>query len=231
MALNLLLRRVAWLGCLAGIGFSVLIVGGCGGDESEPVVPVSRSETKEPIVGCTYDYQPMRGPRAIARTSNLVVRGTIGTPRSGLTAIRADGSPGRVETDIIPIEVSSVLANGQRLRAGSTTSSMPSLVEVELGCSFPPPHREAKLTSLAGRQAVAYLVKGPADGVKGYPGHVRYLAGAPRPRYQEAALEGFLLELASGDGVCNLSLGEQFRGADLTDFYPDQREFPPKRLP
>jgi len=53
----------------------------------------------------------------------------------------------------------------------------------------------------------------------------------PGPGKHSGEQMGFLLELASGDGVCNLSLGEQFRGADLTDFYPDQGEFPPKRLP
>jgi hypothetical protein len=109
--------------------------------------------------------------------------------------------------------------------------SYPSVVEVEISCAFPPPNRKAKLASLEGRKTVAYLVKGPADGAKGYPGHVRYLAGAPRPRYQEASPEGFLVDLASGEGVRNLSLGEQFRGADLADFYPNKGKFPPKRNP
>jgi hypothetical protein len=138
---------------------------------------------------------------------------------------------GRVETDIIPIEVTAVLANGQRLGAGSTTSSTPSLVEVEIGCAFPPPDRAAKLASLSGRQVVAYLKRAPKDGRVGYPGNVQYAGDPPRPRYQEASLEGFVLELASGGGVRNLSLGEQFRGAGLADFYPDQRRFPPKRIP
>lgn len=216
----------------------ILAVGGCGAGGSDqaapqggPSSPSSPPAVTEPIVGCTYDYQPMKGPRAIARRSDLVVRGTIGTPRPGLTAIRADGSPGRVETDIIPIRVSSVLTNGERLGAGSANSSAPSLVEVELDCSFSPPHRAAKLASLEGRPTVAYLVNGPANGAKGFPGHVRYLDGAPRPRFQEASLEGFLIELASGNGVRNVSLGERFRGSELSDFYPDRRKFPPRRLP
>lgn len=224
-----------------------LAVGGCGSGGSDQEVQVTSSpasppgsteepiftrfSTVEPIVGCTYDYQPMRGPRAMGRASDLVVRGTIGTPRPGLVAIRSDGSEGRVETDIVPIEVSSVLANGERLGANPAASSMPSLVEVEIDCAFPPPKREAKLASLEGRQAVAYLNKGPANRVKSFPGDVRYSNGAPRPRYQEASVEGFLIDLASGNGVRNLSLGEKFPGAELTDFYPQHPGFPPGKIP
>lgn len=231
---------------LVAVGLA-LTVGGCGSGGSEqevratssPASPpgsreeptLTRASTVEPIVGCTYDYQPMKGPRAMARESDLVVRGTIGTPRPGLVAIRVDGSEGRIETDIVPIEVSSVLMNGERLGVNPDTSSMPSLVEVEIDCAFPPPKREAKLASLEGRQAVAYLNRGPANREKSFPGRVRYSNEAPRPRYQEASVEGFLINLASGNGVRNLSLGETFPAADLTDFYPQQREFPPARIP
>ncbi|MDQ2621568.1 MAG: hypothetical protein M3Y45_00850 [Actinomycetota bacterium] len=170
-------------------------VGGCGGDSDPEAVdvepassPASRLKVMEPIVGCTYDYQPMRGPRAMARVSDLVVRGTIGEPRPGLVAIRSDG------------------------------------------CAFPPPRREAKLASFAGREVVAYLVR-KADGITGYPGRVRYAEGAPRPRFQEASLEGFLVELASGKGVRNLSLDERFPGSELTDFYPGREKFPRVKRP
>lgn len=225
---------------LAAPAVALALLGGCGGPgtedqtapDKETSLPASRTATIEPMVGCIYDYQPMKGPRAMARAADLVVRGTIGRPRAGLVAIRRDGSRGRVETDIVPIEVTSVLAAGPSRADGDPPGvDVPATIEVEIGCAFPPPRREAKLASLAGRETIAYLVRDDGDGTSGSPGKVRYAQGAPDPRYREAALEGLLIELASGNGVRNLSLGERYPDADLEDFHPERPRFPAKRIP
>lgn len=215
---------------------SCLLLGGCGsgGDQAaEPSdqvssVPQVPTEVEEPTLACVYDYQPMKGPKEMAGESDLVLRGTIGEPRPGLTVFRSDGTPGRVETEIIPIDVSTILKNGERLSEMEGGEPEPARVEVEISCPFRSPNEDAKRASLAGREVVAYLVEGrPIPGQR----RVRYAAGAPDPKFQEASVEGFLIELASGNGTRNLSLAEQFPGADLTDFYPDKPRFPQQREP
>lgn len=39
------------------------------------------------------------------------------------------------------------------------------------------------------------------------------------------------MELASKKGVRNLDLGQRFPGAELNDFLPDKRRFPPAAGP
>lgn len=112
---------------LAALTAGLALLAGCGDAEPDgspapaepPSLPAARLDVREPIVGCTYDYQPLRGPRAMARAADLVVAGTVGRPRTGLTRIRKDGSLGFVETDIVPIEVNEILA-GRRGRGPGT---------------------------------------------------------------------------------------------------------------
>lgn len=214
-----------------------LTAGGCVGSDSESTgartAVEARLDVVEPIVGCSLDCQPVKGPREMAGTSDLVVRGKIGEPRAGLVRYRHGGTKGRVETDIIPIEVDSLLWGGFGRDTGTSIPHFkPPLVELETGCAFPPPGRAAQLASLAGRQVVAYLIRGTGRG----PGEFRdgtfhYAEGPPQPPVRETGPEGLLIEFASGKVVRNLDLNHRFPGADLTDFYPDRRRFPPKTGP
>ncbi|MGK2931224.1 MAG: hypothetical protein ACSLFD_00350 [Solirubrobacterales bacterium] len=213
---------------LAVAALVALPLSGCGGDgDPQASIPESWTNVTEPIVGCTYNYQPMKAPQEMAKRTAFVVEGTIGRPRPGLLHFRKSGPPPRVETDIFPIEATRVLkpGNGRSRDITSRFGENP-VFQVETGCAFRPPQRKAKLVSLSGRKALVYLVphsRGMHAGRTGYGP-----AGQPRRLFQSASLEGFLVELASGDGVRDLELDQRYPGAELSQFLPDEPRFPPR---
>ncbi len=203
------------------VALGLTALAGCGGADTEP------SRATEPVVGCVLDYQPVSGPREIVSTSDLLVRGTIGEPREGIYPQRPDGSKGRVQTDIIPIEVDSMKLLGPAAERRSLRKFVNApVIYVEISCAFAPPNRQEKLDSLAGREVLAYLVRSETAEP---PGRLTYgPAGQPQPLFTEAGPEAFLMELASGQGVRDLMLDQRYPGAELDQFLPDQPRFPPR---
>ncbi len=219
------MKRSAVAGALALV---VLGIAACGGESGVEYQLTSASpKAAEPTVPCAYDYEPASGPGEIASWSEILVRGTIARPRAGLFAVREDGSPGRVQTDVFPIKVKSLRALGGEVPPKQLDRFRKvSVIYVETGCAFAAPARQAKLAAFRGRRVLAYLVRADPGGK---PGRTSYgTGGPPRPLFRQASLEGFLIELASGKGVRDLELNQRYPGAGLDQFLPAEDGFPPR---